>query len=431
MLESIPLYVLFLCLGTLFLLSAFFSGSETALMSVNRYQVAHLAASGHRSAQRVLKLLQRSDKLISFILLGNNFTNIILTQLATYIGYRLYGNLGIAIATGLLTLGIMLFAEMTPKLLASHHSTKISLKVSLLFLPMITLTYPLILLANFIANCLLRLLGVDLTSSETVKPLTRAELRTLLSGSKQHISQEYRTMLLGILDLEKRTVEDIMIPRQEIQGIDLNQSMGNILEQLASTLYTRILIYEGDINHTVGIIHLRDILASQLQEGLSKEKMKALAREPFYIPEHTRLQASLLSFKLHKRRSALIVDEYGDIQGLVTLEDLLEEIVGEFTNDPADYDHEIQVYQDNSVVVDGSCHIRDLNRKMNWKLNETGPKTINGLIIENLETIPEVGTGFLIQDHPFEIIKTSKHSIRTVKVKPPLHRRDDEKHSSR
>lgn len=417
--EAIPLYILVLLLFVLFFMSAFFSGSETALMSVNRYQIAHLASCGNRSAKRVLKLLAHTDRLIGFILLGNNFTNIILTQLATYIGYRLYGSLGIAIATGALTLSIMLFAEVTPKVLASHYATKISLKVSLLFLPMIVLAYPFIELSNWISKSLLRLFGVHLHKRDAINPLSRAELYTLLSNPKQNMPQEYQGMLLGILDLEKRTVEDIMILRQDIYGIDLNDSIGSITQQLASAIYTRMPVYEGDINHPIGIIHLRDLLALKLNDDLSLEKIKSLAREPFYIAEKTPLQSALFSFKLHKRRTALIVDEYGDVQGLIALEDLLEEIVGDFTSDAASYDQEIQVHN-NIATVNGSCHVRDLNRKMKWRLNESGPKTINGLILEHLETIPAVGTGFLINDHPFEIIRTNKHSIHTVKIHPSL-----------
>ncbi len=425
MLENIPLYTLFIILIVLFFLSAFFSGSETAFMSVNRYQIAHLAANGNKAAQRVLKLLGRPDRFISLILLGNNFVNIVIAQLATYVGYRLYGNIGVAIATGALTFLILVFAELTPKILATRYSQKISMFTSWIYLPLMASAYPLISLTNFFSNTLLAACGAS-DNHKTINPLNRGELRTLLSRSEQSISTEYQKMLLGILDLERRTVEDIMIPRNEIQGVDLSKSIERIKQQLTGAIHTRMPLYNGDINHITGILHLREALTMIDNEELTPERMVKLAHDPYYIPEHTNLYMALINFKLHKQVNGLIVDEYGDIQGLITLEDLLEEIVGEFTNNPTVYDQEIKPQPDGSVIVDGSCHVREFNRTMQWELNEQGPKTISGLIIEHLETIPEVGTGLLIQNYPFEVIKTGKNTIRTVKIGKRLKQHDPE-----
>ena len=419
MLEGLSTSVLALILFLLFLLSAFFSGSETALMSANRYQLTHLAAQGNKNAKRVLKLLERPDRLIGLILIGNNFTNIVITQLATYIGYRLYGNLGIAIATGILTFLILIFAELTPKTLAAAHPNPVSLFVSVLYTPLMIAAYPLVWSVNLFANALLKLFGVS-QQREPLNPLSREELRTLLSVSKHRISDEYETMLLGILDLEQRTVEDIMIPRNEIQGIDLNNDWDEIEDQMLNSLYTRIPIYDGDINRTLGILHIRDLLPIVKMEEPDKETLIEAAREPFYLPEHTSLRHALVNFKSYKRRISLVVDEYGDIQGLITLEDLLEQIVGEFTNDPGTYDLDIKRQKDGSVIVDGGCRIRDLNRIMKWEFDEKQAKTINGLIIENMENIPEAGTGILINNHPIEIIKTYRNAVCTVKISPPL-----------
>ena len=421
MLESIPIGVLIGVLAGLFPISAFFSASETALMSVNRYQLAHSANKGNKNAQRVLRLLSRPDRLIGLILLGNNFTNILIAQLATYIGYRLYGSIGVAIVTGVLTFLMLIFAELAPKTLAAAHARKVSLFAAAIYVPLLTLVHPFVWFINLIANALLNTLGIS-QSTETINPLDREELRTVLTNSRQRIPKEYQLMLLGILDLDQRSVEDIMIPRNEIQGIDLNDDWDSIENQLFKAVYTRVPLYENDINHIIGILHIREIPDMLKEERLNKETLVKVSREPYCMPEHTTLRDALINFKKHKRRIGLIVDEYGDIQGLITLEDLLEQIVGEFTNDPGTYDQEIKPQSDGSVIVDGGCHVRELNAVMNWNLSEKGAKTVSGLVVERLETIPQAGTGLLIENHPVEVIKTQHNTVSTVKIRPPLNK---------
>ena len=388
-------------------------------MSVNRYQLAHLASKGNKKAQRVLKLLAKPDRLIGLILLGNNFTNILITQLATYLGYRLYGDAGIAIVTGVLTFILLIFAEQTPKTLAALHPKRFSILAGWIYPTLQVLTYPLVSATQYLSKTLLKLVGVS-QKFETLKPLNSDELRTVLLASRQSIPEAYQNMLTGVLDLEKQTVEDIMVPRNEIQGIDIEKSWNDVEEQIVNALYTRQPIYRENINQILGILHIRDILNALIEDKLDKEFLISVLHEPMYIPESTLLYSALIDFKRSKKRTSLVVDEYGEVRGLVTLEDVLEQIVGEFTNDPASYDLEISHQKDGSVIVDGGCRIRDLNRVMNWKLNNTGPKTVNGLILEYLESIPRAGTGLLIDQHPFEIIKIQSNTIRSVKIGMPL-----------
>lgn len=409
--------MILLWLLLLLFVSAFFSGSETAFMSVNRYRLAHLAQKGDKRAQRVMRLLKKPDRLIGLILFGNNLANIVIAQLATLLGYRLYGDAGIAATTGILTLVMLILAELAPKTLGITHPQPIAMTAALLYSLLMKLLYPLVWLINLFANALLDALGVS-QSTEAVNPLTREELRTALITSGRKITQEYRTMLFGILDLEKKTTEDIMIPRNEIFGIDIDAEVEEISEQLMNTSYTHIPLYHGEINRILGVMHARDLLSLVGQNGVTRENLEKVAVPPAYMPENSTLLQALVEFKNHKKRLSLVVDEYGDIQGLITLEDLLEEIVGEFTSDPATYDLEMECQEDGSVIVDGSCHIRELNRAMKWSFRENGPKTINGLIIDYLELVPRKGTCMLIGDHPIEVIKTHQNAVKTVKISP-------------
>ena len=418
-LTSIPTGTLSALLCVLFVLSAFFSGSETALMSINRYRLANLAKQGNRRARRVLKLLEKPDRLIGLILFCNNLANILIAQLATLLGYRLYGDVGIAAATGILTFLLLVFAELAPKTLSVLHPQAVAMPAALIYTPLMVLLYPIVWFINLFSSALLKMLGVA-RGSETINPLDREELRTVLVNSKKDITPEYQNMLLGILDLEKKTVEDIMIPRSEIFGIDLDADIDDIENQLLHTNYTRIPVYQGDVNNVIGTLHLREILPLLRENAVNKDTLKKAARTPSYIPENSALRQALFEFKDRRRRLSLVVDEYGDVQGLITLEDLLEEIVGEFTSDPATYDLEIKRQNDGSVIVDGGCHIRELNTTLNWQLPEHGPKTVNGLVLEYLESIPEIGTCMLLNGHPLEVMKTHQNAIKSVKIAPKL-----------
>ncbi|SFD69263.1 Mg2+ and Co2+ transporter CorB, contains DUF21, CBS pair, and CorC-HlyC domains [Thiohalospira halophila DSM 15071] len=419
--DSIPTWLLFASLGLLIVLSGFFSSSETGLISLNRYRLRHLADEGHAGARRANRLLQRPDRLIGVILLGNNFVNILASSVATIIAMRLMGQAGIAVATGLLTLVILIFAEVTPKTLAALHPERIAFPASWVLGPLLRVLYPLVWVVNAISNNLLRLLGVSPESSGD-QPLSREELRTVVNEAGAMIPQRHQRMLLSILDLEKVTVEDIMIPRNEMVGIDLEESWEAILERISRSHHTRLPVSEGGAENIIGILHLRN-LAHRLAAGdLDPESLRKLVRAPYFVPEATPLHTQMLNFQRERRRIGLVVDEYGDIRGLVTLEDILEEIVGEFTTDPGETMQEVHPQEDGSFLVEGSAYVRDLNRLMQWELPTDGPKTLNGLILEHMETIPEPGTSFRLAGYPVEIVHVGTSAVRTVKIMPDLRR---------
>ena len=421
--EEIPLYALGAVLGLLFVLSAFFSGSETALMTVNRYRLEHMAKEDHRGAKRVLALLEKPDQLITLILLGNNFTNILIAQLAAYIGYRAYGDLGIAVATAALTLALLIFAELTPKTFAALWPQRLALPASVVYQLLRVPLYPFVLLGTRITHALLKPFGAP-QAGAAPHSLTREELRAALAISGGVISEEYQDMLIGILDLEKKTVEDIMIPRHEIVGLNLDDEWEEIEDALATVSYTRVPLYRRSIDHVTGFVHVKRLLQTCGEDRLTVEMLEKAAREPHFLSKNVPLMEALRDFKKNKHRHGLIVDEYGDIQGLVTMEDLLEEIVGEFTNDPGTYDLEVVRRADGSVIVDGSCHVRELNQLLGWRLSEDGPKTVNGLVLERLEMIPESATCTLIDGHPFEVLKTHRNAVKIVRILPRLKARD-------
>ena len=417
--DDYSISTLFIILGVLLLLSAFFSGSETALMALNRYRLRHLANKGHRGALRAQRLLEKPDRLIGLILLGNNIVNLVASPLAAYIGYRLYGEAGVALATGLFIAAVLIFAEVTPKTLAALHSERFAFPAAFVYTPLQYVTYPLVLLINLIANSILKIFGVSL-EKETLGSLSRDELRTVVKEAGGLIPRKHQNMLISILDLESITVEDIMIPRNEVLGVDIDKDWEEIRSQIFNAPFTRMPVYRENLDNIVGFIHLRKIFPRIVEEELSLEDLKEEFREPYFIPEGTSLNRQLLNFQREKRRIGLVVDEYGDIQGLVTLEDLLEEIVGEFTNDPATLNIDIHPQEDGSFVIDAGTHVREINKALKWQLNDDGPRTLNGLVLEHLETIPETGTTVLIDGHPIEIVRMLNNSIRTVRIKPKV-----------
>lgn len=408
---------LFIALLILIALSAFFSGSETALLTMNRYRLKHLAERGHRGARLAQRLLERPDRLIGLILLGNNFVNIMASSLATVIALRLGGEAAIGFAAGLMTLVILIFAEVAPKTYATLHPERLAFPSAHVYRPLLTLLYPIVWFVNLFTNGILRLIGI-VPEGAPPADLSREELRTVVSEAGAMIPERSRTMLLAILDLENATVEDIMIPRNEIEGIDLQDSEDEILQTIRNTSYTRLPLYDGSIDNVVGVLHARNALHAMLEHGLDKTSLREIAREPYFVPEGTPLYQQMLNFQRTKQQVGLVVDEYGDFMGLITMTDLLEEIVGEFTTDPFDSLPEIHRAEDGSLLVDGSISLRDLNRALRWELPTDGPKTLNGLILEYMETIPEPGTSLKLSGHPLEIIQTADNGVRTVKIVP-------------
>ena len=389
-------------------------------MSLNRYRLKHLADKGVRGAKLAQRLLNRPDRLLGLILLGNNFVNILASALATIIAMRLFGQAGIAIATGLLTLVVLIFAEVAPKTLAALHPERIAFPAAFIYTPLLKLLYPLVFMVNLMANALLRLLGVrpDMVNDDGVSP---EELRTVVMETSNLIPQKHQDMLLGILNLEHALVEDIMVPRSEITAIDLDEDWENILDQLTACQRTRLPFYRGDINNILGIIHMRRIINLLTHDQLNRENLTNQIREPYFIPTGTSLYQQLINFQLNKRRTALAVDEYGDIQGLVTLEDILEEVVGEFTTASPQNNQNIHPQADGSYLISGNTHIREINRALGWSLPIDGPRTLNGLILEHMEMIPEPGTSLMIARHPIEITKTQKNAVQMTRISEAMY----------
>ena len=415
--NDIPLGVLVGALILLVLLSAFFSGSETGLVSLNRYRLRHLSKKRHRGAQRASRLLERPDRLIGLILLGNNFVNILASSIATIIGIRLFGEIGVAIAAGLLTLVILIFAEVTPKTLAVLHPERIAFPASFILEILLKIFYPIVWLVNVITNGLLKVVGIS-PVHEKDQNLSSEELRVVVSEAGTMIPQRHKKLLTNILDLEKVTVNDIMIPRNEIVGIDLDDDWEDITKLLRNSRHTRLPVFRSDINNVIGLIHLRNMIDVLSNNESSKTELTDLVRSAYFVPENTPLNTQLLQFQRQKRRIGLVVDEYGDVQGLVTLEDILEEIVGQFTSDPSDMVKDIHAQEDGTYLIDGSATIRDLNRMMNWKLPTDGPKTFNGLILEQMESIPKPGTSILIEGYPIEILQIKDNAVKVAKFNP-------------
>jgi Mg2+/Co2+ transporter CorB len=420
----------FLSLVALLVLSGFFSGSETALMTLNRYRLRHRADQGHRGAKLARKLLDQPDKLIGLILLGNNFVNILASSLATVIAIKLGGEGAIAIAAGILTLVILIFSEVTPKTLAALHPEAIAYPAAYVYTVLLKILQPVVVAVAFITNGLLKLLGVRTDAAEG-SALSREELRTVVIEAGAMIPERSRDMLIAILDLENAVVEDIMIPRNEVEGIDLQDPTDEIVAAIKRASYTRLPLFDGGIDNVVGIFHMRNTIGLLDSGDDIREQLRAIARAPYFVPEGTRLYQQLIAFQRAKRRVALVVDEYGDFQGLVTLADLLEEIVGEFTTDPADAYPEIHRAEDGSLLIDCSINIRELNRAMRWTLPKQGPKTLNGLIIDYLETIPQPGTSLKLSGYPLEIIQTDDKAVKTVKLLGALPATLGSLHSSR
>jgi Mg2+/Co2+ transporter CorB len=412
--EDVPLTGLVSLLLVLLLLSACFSGSETALMSLNRYQLRHKAREGHRGARIAEKLLQRPDRIIGLILLGNNLVNIFAASLVAVVAMDMGGQPAVAIGSLIMTLVILIFAEAAPKTLAALYPERVAFPAALIYYPLLKITYPLVWLTNICANGVLFLFGVRSSHTE-LQALTREELRTVVHEAGSRISTRYRSMLLSILDLEKVTVDDVMVPHNEIIGIDLDSTDEEIEKIISNSQHTMLPVYRDNIDHVVGILHLR-MLANLAVRELTKDALQQLLAEPYFVPEGTPLSKQLIQFQWRQERIALVVDEYGDVQGIVTLEDILEEIVGEFTTDPADEGGGVVSEGANLFLVDATANIRELNRSQDWELPIDGPKTLNGLIIELLETIPEPGTSLEVNGYPIEIVETADNRVRTVRV---------------
>jgi Mg2+/Co2+ transporter CorB len=412
-LNEIPLSILFGVLALLLLLSAFFSGSETALMTLNRYRLQHLVKQKHRGAIKAQQLLKRPDRLLGLILLGNNFVNILASAIVTLIAIRLYGDEAIAPATAILTAIVLIFSEVTPKTLAALKPEMLALISVWIYAPLLKVFYPLVWIVNSISNLLLRIVGVNPKKFKKDR-LDKNELKSIVSDTDNLLPARYQNMLLSILDLESASVEDIMTHRKEIVGIDLEDSIEDIIEQLRESPHTRLPVYKKNIDRVIGFIHIRSVLSRITHSDFDKQAITDSLSKPFFIPASTSIHKQMQIFKTEKLRIGLVVDEYGDVQGLVTLDDLLQEIVGELIAEEPD----IKVQKDGGYLVDASVTVRELNRITHWDLPTEGPKTLNGLIIEYMETIPEPGTSIKLHGHIVEIIQRDENTVKMVRFHP-------------
>ena len=387
------------------------------MMSLNRYRLKHLKGTGHRGARRAISLLQRPDRLIGLILIGNNLVNILASAIATVIAIRLFGDAGIAIATLALTLVILIFAEITPKTIAALHPERVAFPASIILVPLLKVLMPLVLSINWLTNGILKLMGFspDRAGDDAV---SQEELRTIVTESASMIPSRHRRMLVNILDLEQMTVNDIMAPRNEIYGIDIGAPDEAIMRQLKNSEHTRLPIYREDINQTEGVFHVRNL--SQVLDGaqLSRSRLLEAADAPYFIPENTPLNTPLLHFQRQTKRSGMVVDEYGDILGLVALEDILEEIVGEFTSNLVEENEEITRHPDGSTTCSGTVSIRDLNRQRQWDLPTDGPKTVSGLALEALEAFPSAPACVRIEGYQLNIEDIAKTHISRLRITP-------------
>jgi Mg2+/Co2+ transporter CorB len=399
----------------LLVLSAFFSGSETALMSINRYRLRHSANEGHRGAMLAQKLLERPDRLIGLILLGNNFVNILASAITTVAFVQIAGEAGILIGTAFLTAVVLIFAEVAPKTIAAYHPEKLAYAASYVLYPLLKVAYPLVRVINAVAGALLWLLRVPLHSRRGDE-LSPEELRTLLGESGTVLRPRHRRMLLNMLELEEATVDEVMVPRNEIEGVDLDEPMDTVRERIARFPYSRIPLYHDSIDKVVGILHPRKLLGALGAEPLTAESLQRAARKPYFIPEGTPLIRQLGEFQRRERRMGLVVDEYGDIIGLVTIEDILEEIVGEFTTEPLSSARRVERLPDGSVRADGRVSLRNINRLMNWELPTDNARTLSGLIVEQLEGIPPEGAEISIDGLRMRMDKVEDNVIRQVTI---------------
>jgi Mg2+/Co2+ transporter CorB len=401
----------------LVVLSAYFSGSETAMVALNRYRLKHLVKNGHRGATKVDRLLQRPDRLLGVILIGNNLVNFTAASLATVLGIRLLGDAGVVVAPVAITIVFLICSEVAPKTIAARRPEPIAFRSVYLLEPLLKVLYPGVVFINSISNLLVKPFLTNQHEEASLRDsLTPEELRTVVNEGVL-LPQQGQSMMLSILDLNTVSVDDIMVPRSDISGIDIDDPMGDILNQLATSQHTRLPIYRENMDNILGILHLRRVARYLQNAEMTKAELLQLTEEPYYVPEATPLHTQLINFQKEKKRIAMVVDEYGDVRGIVTLEDILEEIVGEFTTDFAANIPEIHPQDDGSYLIDGLAVLRDINRALGWDLPTQGPKTLNGLVLEHLETLPENNLCLRIDDYLIETLQIKDNVIRSLKIR--------------
>jgi len=420
-LEALSINTLFGLLAGLLFLSACFSASETAMMAINRYRLRHAAETGQRGAILTLSLLNQTDKLLGVILLGNNLVNIAAATLATIISIRLFGesDLALSLATLLLTFLILVFSEVTPKVLGASYPERVAYPAAYVLMPMLKLTYPVVWFVNLFVQGILRLLRIKPPEPGHGSRLGLAELRTVVLESSGVLPREHHRILVNLLELEDITVDDVMTPRNQIEAIDIEDDPERLRQQISTSHHTRMVVHAGSSDNLLGVLHVRRVLHALAGEELDPETLKENLEEPYFVPAGTPLFTQLRNFQGSRRRLALVVDEYGELQGLVTLEDLLEEMVGEFTTQaPSDTGY-LRREADGSWLAEGSVLLRHLNRKLGLSLPLDGPKTLNGLLLEQFEDIPEAGVSIKLGGVPVEIVQTQDRAVKMARIYPP------------
>ena len=409
--NEIPLWILFSLIAFLVLMSAFFSGSETGMMAINRYRLKHLVQEKNKSAKRVSKLLERTDRLLGVILIGNNFTHTLATALATVIAIRIWSDNAVLAVTVFMTIVMIIFAEVMPKTIAALKPESVALPASHLLKPLSKVLSPLITLVSFVSNGTARLFGIDLDSAnkDELKP---EELRTLLQTSGVPKRQE--EMLMGIFDMDNLSVNDVMIPKNEIIGIDINDSLDSILNSLQEIDFTYIPCYEDSIDNILGFLSLNKKADFLVKGDQSKDSLKEELQDPLFVPENTALYKQLTNFQSTGRRVGVIVDEYGDIEGIITLRSILEVIVGEISESMEKMD--ILPQADGTFLIEGGMMIRDINRRLKWDLPTEGPKTLSGLILEEIQTIPDTNVGLTLEGYRLETVLIKENVIKLAKL---------------
>jgi len=411
-LESLSTFWLSVSLFALILVSAFFSSSETSMMAINRYRLKTLSAKNNAQAKRVEKLLGNIEHLIGGILLGNNFVNILAASITTIIALKLWGEGSVIFASLVLTLVILIFAETAPKTYAANNPEKVALPAAIVLDYIIKLFKPIIWLISNTSKIILKPIGSNQGSKDN---LSSEELRMAVVDSKSMIAKNYQKMLLNVIDLEKVRVEDIMIPHHELISVDINNE-DELFEQLKRIQHTKLIIFDGTEDNIIGTIHMRDVVNLYAKNEVSVDTIKELIREPYFIPEGTSLSSQLDHFKKQKRRLGMVVDEYGEIKGMVALEDILEEIVGQFTSNQGESIQEITQQEDGSYLVDPKISIRELNNILKSNLPYGHATTLNGLILEHLQSLPQHNVSLKIESLIIEIVQVSKQGVKLVRI---------------
>lgn len=419
--DDIPLWAEIVALFVLLLLSAYFSIAETAMMALNRYRLNHLVAQGHGGARRAANLLKRTDKLLGAILIGNTLVIAAATTITGLVAVRLLGEdkLVYAISTVVISFLIIIFSEITPKVIGATYPERVALPLAYVLGPTMRLLEPVSWFVNLFVQPLLALLGIKPGDHSEAPKLTPGEIRTLVLESSSFMPKQHVAILLNLFDLEAITVNDVMVPRNHVEAVDLAAPLEQIQQQIATAHHRRLLVYRGNLDDVVGTLRVRDVLNLVQHEELTKERLEEVIREPYFVPAGTPLFSQMQNFQEHLDRLSLVVDEYGELLGLVTLEDILEEIIGEFTTQsPLQTGGYVQ-QPDGSYLVEGATLLRELNRKLGYSFPLDGPKTLNGLILEHLQTIPEPSTSVKIAGYPLEIVQTQGRAVKAVKVVPP------------